>query len=172
MRRSLSLLSMLLLAGPLPASGKPAHACMTADEAARHVNHTVCLAAHIYEIVQLPDGTRFLDVCPPEMPDEECRFALVSRKQDWETVGELSGYRGRDVEVRGLVQAMNGRAGMLLSHLRQFYGGPPRFRPNPALMRGFTAEQEDPPVRDPNLRSQGGHRLFMNTQDREKSPTK
>ena len=42
--------------------------------------------------------------------------------------------------------------GMVLSHARQFYGGPPKFKPNPLLARGFNAEQERPPVNDPNLR--------------------
>jgi hypothetical protein len=62
---------------------------------------------------------------------------------------------------------MHGRAGMVLSHSRQFYGGPPRFKPNPLLVRGFTAEQERPPIADPNLRPQGGRRAFMNTKDQE-----
>jgi len=60
-----------------------------------------------------------------------------------------------DVEIRGIVQPMHGRAGMVLSHARQFHGGPPKFRPNPLLARGFDAEQERPPVNDPNLRRPG-----------------
>ena len=56
-------------------------------------------------------------------------------------VGELTKYRDADVQIRGLVQPMHGRAGMVLSHARQFYGGPPKFRPNPLLARGFSAEQ-------------------------------
>jgi hypothetical protein len=34
-------------------------------------------------------------------------------------------------------------------------------------MRGFAGDQERPPVGDPNLRSQGGHRSFMNSSDQE-----
>jgi hypothetical protein len=56
---------------------------------------------------------------------------------------------------------------MVLSHARQFYGGPPKFKPNPLLARGFTADQERPPIADPNLRPQGGRRAFMNTKDQE-----
>ena len=66
---------------------------------------------------------------------------------------------------------MHGRAGMLLSHARQFHGGLPRFRPNPLLTRGFSAEQQSPPLNDPNLRSQGGRRAFMNTRDQVASPS-
>ncbi len=88
------------------------------------------------------------------------------------SVGELNKYRDADVQIRGIVQPMHGRAGMVLSHARQFYGGPPRFKPNPLLARGFTAEQERPPISDPNLRPQGGRRAFMNTRDQEPLPAK
>jgi hypothetical protein len=59
---------------------------------------------------------------------------------------------------------------MMLSHARQFYGGPPKFRPNPKLLRGFSGEQSKPP--DPNLRPHGGHRAFMNLRDQETLPGK
>jgi hypothetical protein len=67
---------------------------------------------------------------------------------------------------------MHGRAGMVLSHLRQFHGGPPRFKPNPRLARGFNAEEERPPIRDPNLRTQASARAFMNTRNQEPMPAK
>jgi hypothetical protein len=60
----------------------------------------------------------------------------------------------------------------VLSHVRQFYGGPPKFKPNPRLLHGFSADEDCPPVYDPNLRSQGGHRAFMNTKDQEARPAK
>jgi hypothetical protein len=160
---------IVLFAALLPAlafggSPKP---CVTADEATQLVNKDVCVTAHIYDVVQLPDGTRFLDVCTPQTPDEQCRFTIVSPWEDREDVGELRRYRDLDVQVRGIVRPMHGRAGMVLSHARQFHGGPPKFKPNPLLARGFTAEQSRPPLNDPNLRSQGGHRAFMNTREKE-----
>ena len=91
---------------------------------------------------------------------------------DRDDVGELSKYRDMDVQVRGIVQSMHGRAGVVLSHARQFYGGPPKFRPNPRLARGFSGDQDRPPVSDPNLRSQGGHRAFMNAKDQEARPAR
>ena len=144
--------------------------CVTADEASRLLNKDVCISAHVYDVVQLPDGTRFLDICMPETPDERCRFTIVSFREDRDEVGELHKYRDMDVQVRGIVRPMHGRAGMVLSHARQFYGGPPKFRPNPKLGRGFSGEQERPPIADPNLRSQGRGRAFMNTKDRETVP--
>ena len=100
----------------------------TAD-AAGYLNKDICISAHIYDVVLLADGTRFLDVCSPETPDAGCRFTVVSSKDDWSEVGELNKYRDADVHIRGIVQAMHGRTGMMLpSHARQFYGGPPKFR--------------------------------------------
>jgi len=158
-------------------ASSPSHAatqktCVPADEAAKLVKKDVCVSAHIYEVVELADGTRFLDTCSPETPDEKCRFTIVSLREDRGEVGELSKYRDMNVQVRGIVEPMHGRAGMVLSHVRQFYGGPPKFRPNPQLARGFNAEQSRAPLSDPNLRSQGGRRAFMNTREKEALPTK
>ena len=141
--------------------------CMSAEQASQMLNKNICVSAHIYDVVQLDDGTRFLDVCSPETTDEQCRFTVVSLPQDRADVGDLRKYRDQNVQIRGLVQPMHGRAGMVLSHVRQFYGGPPKFRPNPMLARGFDAEQSRPPLSDPNLRPQGGRRAFMNTRERE-----
>jgi hypothetical protein len=141
--------------------------CVSADEATRLVNKDVCVTAHIYDVAELPDGTRYLDVCPPDTPDEKCRFTIVSLREDHEEVGDLRKYRDMNVQLRGIVRPMHGRAGMVLSHARQFHGGPPKFRPNPELARGFNAEESQPPINDPNLRSQGGHRSFMNTRNKE-----
>ncbi len=124
--------------------------CMTAEEAARTPNKDVCITAHIYEVVEQPDGTRFLDVCPPQTLDEACHFTIMSLREDRNEVGELVTYRNTDVRLRGMVQPMHGRSGMLLSHARQFYGGPPKFKPNPKLMHGFDAERDHRPVNDPN----------------------
>jgi len=146
--------------------------CLSADQASKLLNKDICVSVHIYDVVKLPDGTRFLDVCPPETSDDGCRFTVVSLWEDRDEVGEIEKYRNMNVHIRGIVRPMHGRAGMILSHERQFYGGPPKFRPNPLLERGFSAEQSRPPVSDPNLRSQGGGRAFMNSRNQETRPSK
>jgi hypothetical protein len=158
--------AVLVLAASTAFAGKP-KACLTTDEATAQLNKDICVSAHVYDVVQLPDGTRFLDICSPDTPDERCRFTIVSLREDHDTVGELRKYRDANVQIRGIVRPMHGRAGMVLSHARQFSGGPPRFRPNPRLAHGFTGDQEKPPIADPNLRSQGGHRAFINSRNRE-----
>ena len=168
--RGIFLIAGTLALFALPAGATHPKPCVTADEASRMLNKDVCISAHVYEVVELADGTRFLDVCSPDTPDERCRFTIVTFWQDRDEVGELRKYRDMDVHVRGIVRPMHGRAGMILSHARQFYGGPPKFKPNPRLARGFSGEQQRPPIADPNLRPQGGHRGFMNSRDREPLP--
>lgn len=157
---------MLVLCPVMVFAGHP-KPCVTADEASKKLNKDICISAHVYEVVELPSGMRYLDVCAPDTPDEQCHFTIVSLFEDRDDVGELNKYRDMDVHIRGIVRPMHGRAGMELSHTRQFYGGPPKFKPNPQLLRGFSGDQSRPPVNDPNLRSQGGHRAFMNSRDQE-----
>src|SRR5579863_7934268 len=131
---------VLLLTCLFPAAGLAANGrrCITLDEVAKHTNKDVCVQAHVYDVVELADGTRFLDVCPPDTSDDKCRFTIVSLREDRDSVGELRKFRDADVRVRGIVQPMHGRNGMVLSHALQFYGGPPKFKPNPKLLRGFS----------------------------------
>jgi hypothetical protein len=170
--RGLRWIVLMAFAASAPALAAAKRPCVTAEEASKLIHKDVCVSAYVYDVVQLPDGTRFLDVCSPQITDEACRFTIVSLWEDRDVVGELTKYRGMNVQVRGMVQPMHGRAGMVLSHARQFSGGPPRFKPNPMLARGFNAEQERPPINDPNLRSQGSGRAFMNTRDQETRPAK
>ena len=158
-------LVLLALVAPVLAFAAAHKPCVPADQAAKMLKKDVCVSAHIYDVVQLPDGTRYLDVCTPQTLDDACRFTIISPWEDHDEVGELRRYRDMDVEVRGIVEPMHGRSGMVLSHARQFYGGPPKFKPNPRLVHGFNGDQARPPVNDPNLRTQGAGRAFMNSRD-------
>lgn len=141
--------------------------CVDAEEAGQQFNRDVCVSAHVYDVVQLADGTQFLDICSPDTPDERCRFTIVNPAEYREEVGELMKFRGEDIRVRGIVRSMHGRAGLELSHMRQFYGGAERFRANPRLLHGFSGDDARPPVHDPNLHLQGRSRGFMNSRDRQ-----
>jgi hypothetical protein len=171
MRRQIWL-AVLFVCVSAPAFAGGPKDCMTADEAAKKPNKEVCITAHIYEVVELPNGTRFLDVCPPDTPDESCHFTIMTLPEDRREVGELFRFRDTNVRIRGTVRPMRGRYGLMLSHARQFYGGPPKFKPNPKLMHGFDAERERRPVNDPNLHAQGGKRAFMDVRDQTTRPVK
>ncbi len=131
--------------------------CFGWVDAERHLNQDVCIRAHVYDVVELADGTRFLDVCSPETPDEKCHFTILSLRQDRNEVGALEGLRGREIEIRGTVHSFADRAGIVLSHERQLHGGAEKFRPNPALLKGFSAADGKSAFNDPALKS-GAHR--------------
>jgi len=79
-------------APPVQLAGKQ---CLPVAEAEQEQNRNkdICVAAHVYGFVELKDGTRFLDVCPVDLPDDQCRFTLVSRNEDRDDVGDLRKYR-------------------------------------------------------------------------------
>ena len=154
----------------VPPAKHGASSCLPVSEAINAPNKDVCVQAHVYNVVELADGTRFLDVCPPDIPDDQCRFTLVSLRADRDDVGDLRKYRDQEVQLRGIVRATHGRMGIVISHVRQFNGGPEKFRPNPRLLRDFNGQSNRMPIRDPNLSGSGRHRSFMNSSDRETLP--
>src|SRR5579862_5955871 len=86
--------------GACAPSGRAAERpCYAWLEAGRHLNQDVCVAAHVYDVVELADGTRFLDVCSPETPDEKCSFTIISLRQDRKEVGGLDELRGKEIEI-------------------------------------------------------------------------
>lgn len=139
-----------------------ARTCYSPGEALTHENKDVCVTAHVYDVIELSDGTRFLDLCSPETPDSECIFTVMSLNSDRKEVGDLDQYREHDIELRGVVHAYRGRGEILLSHARQFHGGAEKFHPNPALLHGFSADNGKPAFSDPAMRS-GRHRSIFKT---------
>jgi hypothetical protein len=134
-----------------------ARPCYDFPQASQHLNQDVCIRAHVYDVVELADGTRFLDVCSPETTDAACHFTIVSLSQDRRDVGSLEPLRDRQIEIRGTVHSFADRAGIILSNQRQLRGGPEKFRPNPALMKGFSAADSKSAFDDPAFRSGGHH---------------
>lgn len=96
--------ALLLFLCPLAAFAAHPKPCITADNAIGLVNKDVCVEVHVYDVVELADGTRFLDVCPPDKPDDQCRLMIISLREDREQVGELHQFRNADVHLRGIVQ--------------------------------------------------------------------
>ncbi len=135
-------------------SGRP---CYSAEEAAAHAGKEICLAAHVYDIKESEDGTRFLDVCAPGQSEESCRFTVMSLGADRKEVGQLESLRDADIRLRGTVHSMHGQSVMLLSHARQFRDGAEKFRPNPELLAGFNAGEGKTAFRDPNMSSKKQH---------------
>ncbi len=131
--------------------------CYAPLEAGQHLNQDVCIHAHVYEVIELADGTRFLDVCSPETSDEACHFTIISLRQDRKDVGGLDSLRSQEIEIRGTVHSFAERSGIILSEARQLHGGAEKFRPSPALIKGFSAADGKSAFDDPAFKSGGHH---------------
>lgn len=109
------------------------------------------MRAHVYDVHEEDSGTRYLDVCSPQIKDEACKFYIVSFKSDERHVGNLEPLRDADIEIRGTVREYHGRAEMVLNDQQQLHGGKPRFVPNPALSK-FDASTGHVAFQDPSAR--------------------
>jgi hypothetical protein len=140
----ISVLFFLLATLPaLPAAARTP-TCAPVDDGGLRTSHDVCVSAHVYDVVTVENGTRFLDLCSPDVSDAECRFSIVSYSADRHSVGDLDQFRGKDVEIRGVVERYGPRFLMVLNDERQFHHGAAQFRPDPRLLSGFSAEDSQP----------------------------
>ncbi|MHB1699130.1 MAG: hypothetical protein ACYCSN_03175 [Acidobacteriaceae bacterium] len=146
-------LSCCLVIACLSAPAFAAMTCVTPDQTASMLNKDVCVAAHVYNVVQLKSGTRFLDTCSPLTPDSACHFTVISLPEDRKDVGPLDALNGQNIQIRGKVRSFPDHREIVLSHSRQLRGGKEKFRPNPALMKKFSAQEHSMAFRDPNARS-------------------
>ena len=141
--RSALLLCLFAACSPLAASaGAPA--CFQLADSGLRASRDACVFAHVYDVVRVDAGVRFLDLCSPETPDDACHFSVVSYREDSGSVGNLETLRGQDIAIRGPVQSFAGRYFMILNDDRQLHGGAARFRPDPRLLTGFSAEDASP----------------------------
>lgn len=165
---------LLILGSALMMAAAPVHAarrCYSAAYAARHPHQKLCVKAHVYQEIRLGDGTRILDICSPHRSASDCRFAFASLEGRHTSVGSLKQYVGKEIEVRGEIQPIRGRAEILLSRAKQIHAvtqpehsrqeeadtGRGRFHPNPALLKGFNATQTRMPIAAPAFRSRDGN---------------
>jgi hypothetical protein len=150
--------ALFLLSACLPVA--IAHArtpvCSSADDSHLRASEDTCLQAHVFDVVTVPGGTRFLDLCSPDVSDSGCRFSVVSYPADARQVGDLEAVRGKDISIRGAVQNYNGRYVLVLNDQRQLRGGAARFAPDPRLFRSTSAE--DAAGNIPQLRVNFHHR--------------
>ncbi len=139
-----SALFFILAILPVPSAAARTPVCAPIDDGGLRIGRDVCVSAHVYDVVTLDNGTRFLDLCSPQTGDAQCRFSVVSYKVDQRGVGDLERYRDKDIEIRGAVRLYDHRYLMVLTDERQFHRQPAPFRPDPRLLSGFSAEDGQP----------------------------
>jgi hypothetical protein len=138
--RSLLVFALFLVAIFSPILASPKQACIAPADALKHVNKDVCVAAHVYRIVDAANGIHFIDVCSPETSDADCQFFILSLERDKQSVGDLQSLVGQTIQIRGTIHTIQGRAEIVLSSERQLHGGKKPFHPNPQLVKNFSAE--------------------------------
>src|SRR6185437_12484367 len=114
--------------------------CISPGEALQHINKNVCVAAHVYRVVDAEEGVHFLDVCSPETSDADCHFFIISLSRDEKSVGDLHQLAGQTIQIRGTIHTVQDHATMVLISREQLHGGKEKFHPNPQLVKSFSAE--------------------------------
>ncbi len=144
--------ALFLLSALLPAAIAHARtpACLPTENVSLRPSEDTCLQAHVFDVVTVPGGTRFLDLCSPDTADDACRVSVVSYAGDRKHVGDLETIRGKDISIRGAMQNYNGRYVLILNDERQLHGGAAHFTPDPRLLRRTSAESGED--RSPELR--------------------
>jgi hypothetical protein len=136
--------ALFILSALLPAviaqAGVPA--CSPAEDSL-HASTDACVTGHVFDIVTVAGGTRFLDLCSPDTPDNACHFSIVSYRKDSRQVGNLESLRGKDISIRGALLSHDQRLVLILSDQRQLHGGAPRFTPDARLVHGLSTEGHD-----------------------------
>jgi len=129
----------LLLPVPVLALGHPSE-CSQVVQTSLHIANDACVSVHVYDVVALRDGTRFLDLCSPDTPDESCPFSVVSYWKDSRRVGDLRPLLGKDISLRGAVRRFGAHYVLILNDQAQLHGGPAHFIPDPRLLGTTSAE--------------------------------
>ncbi len=150
---ALFLLSALM---PIAIAHARTPSCSPAADTTLRASEDTCLQAHVFDVVTVPGGTRFLDLCSPDTSDDACHVSIVSYGKDRKQVGDLEAMRGKDISIRGALQSYNGRYVLILNEERQFHGGTARFAPDQRLLRGTSAESGED--HSPELRVNFHHR--------------
>ena len=150
--------ALFLLSALMPAAIAHARtpACSPADDARLHSSEDICLQAHVFDIVTVAGGTRFLDLCSPDTSDDACHVSVVSYAKDRKQVGDIEAVRGKDISIRGALQNYNGHYVLVLNDERQLRGGAAHFTPDPRLLRSTSAESGED--KSPELRVNFHHR--------------
>jgi hypothetical protein len=138
MHKPLNVLAIFVLLSSTFAVAK--RTCIAPDKALQHVDKNVCIAAHVYRLVDAADGVHFLDVCSPQTSDADCHFFILSFSRDEKSVGSLRQLVNQDIKIRGTVNTIQGRAVVVFSNKGQLHGGKEKFQPNPRLVASFSAE--------------------------------
>ena len=102
----------------IPATSVP---CVGVNEAKIHVGETGCVTGRVMRVFASRAGNTFLDFCEDY---RACPFTTVIFSTERGKFGNLESLRGREVEIRGPIEAYQGRAEIIIHDPRQIRVGP------------------------------------------------
>lgn len=97
------------------ASDEPA-GCVDFRDAGKYVGLDACVTGRVLRVATSRAGHTFLDFCADY---RTCPFFSVVFASDRDKFGDLGTLRGRQVEIRGLIQTYQGRAEIILNDPKQ-----------------------------------------------------
>ncbi len=105
-----------------------ASACISIEEAPKHLGETTCVTAKVLKVVQTKTNTSFLDFCEDY---RKCPFTVVVFARDLRNVGDVKLLEGKTIEIHGKIEEYEGRAQIILRDKRQLKGEAAKLPPVP-----------------------------------------
>jgi hypothetical protein len=95
--------------------------CVGVNEAKIHVGEVGCVNGRVMRVFTSRAGNTFLDFCEDY---RNCPFTTVIFSTERGKFGNLESLRGREVEIRGRIEAYQGRAEIIIQDPRQIRVSP------------------------------------------------
>lgn len=112
-RQSLSFLGILFCAAPVHA------ACISPDQAEKHIGETKCVSGNVLRVDRGANGEHYLRFCADS---HSCSFAAVIFSDDLRHIGDVNGLKGKFVEVHGDLKEYKGDPEIIVSEGWQLRG--------------------------------------------------
>ena len=103
-------------------------ACLSIDQAPKHIGDTGCVSGQVLQVNEGPSGTTFINFCPKY---DACPFTVVVFPRDLRHVGDVRELAGKTIEIHGPIREYDGRAEIILKDTRQLRGSAARLPPVP-----------------------------------------
>ena len=110
--------------------------CIPISEAREHIGEDRCVTGKVLRVKHVGRGITLFDFCQDSMV---CPFTVVVFPHDLKRIGNVSQLQNQVIEIHGPVKEYDGRAEIVLNHLRQLGGTGLRI---PPLPKNFDVENK------------------------------
>jgi hypothetical protein len=110
--------------------------CIPFAQASKHLGEIRCVSGKVLHVKQGNKGVHFLDFCEDY---RLCTFTVVVFASNLKDVGDVRQLAGKDIEIHGQIKQYDGRAEIVLEHVKQLQGEAARI---PPLPKGYDVEKK------------------------------